>query len=120
MHEHGITLQQFNVLRILRGAGETLPTMEVAARMIEPEPGITRLIGRLEKKQLIERGRCKQDSRRMLCAITPKGLDVLSRLDEPLVALEAQLLGSMPDADLDTLIALLERARCHVEPMRRS
>lgn len=120
MHQHGITLQQFNVLRILRGAGETLPTMEVAARMIEPEPGITRLIGRLEKKQLVRRGKCKKDSRRMLCAITPAGLAVLSRLDEPLVALEAQLLGSMPDADLDTLVSLLERARHHVEPMRRS
>jgi len=115
MHQHGITLQQFNVLRILRGAGETLPTMEVAARMIEPEPGITRLIGRLEKKKLVTRCRCKEDSRRMLCANTPQGLKVLAGLDDPLVALEAQLLGSMPDKDLDDLITLLERARRHVD-----
>src|SRR5690554_4282274 len=70
MQEHGITSQQYNVLRILRGAGEPLPTMEVAARMIEPEPGITRMMHRLERKELIERTPCSEDARRVLCGIT--------------------------------------------------
>src|SRR5688500_3938837 len=51
---HGITLQQYNVLRILRGAGaEGLPTLEVGVRMIEETPGVTRLLDRLEKKALV-------------------------------------------------------------------
>jgi DNA-binding MarR family transcriptional regulator len=59
----GITLQQYNVLRILRGAGEEgLPTLEVAARMVEQTPGITRLLDRLEVKGLVRRQRCSTNS----------------------------------------------------------
>ena len=110
MHEHDITLQQFNVLRILRGAGEPLPTMEVAARMIEPEPGITRLIGRLVDKGLVTRTRCGEDSRRVLCAISAKGQAVLKGLDEPVLALDDLIMGSMTEADLDEMIRLLNKA----------
>ncbi len=61
---HGLTPQQFNVLRILRGAGpDGLPTLEVANRMIEQAPGITRLLDRLEAKELIKRHRCPKDRR---------------------------------------------------------
>ena len=64
---HGITLQQFNVLRILRGAGdEGLPTLEVAERMIEQTPGVTRLLDRLEAKELVRRQRCPKDRRQHL------------------------------------------------------
>jgi DNA-binding MarR family transcriptional regulator len=67
----GITLQQYNVLRILRGAGlGGLPTLEIGARMIEEAPGITRLLDRLERKALAERRRCPRDGRRVLCRIT--------------------------------------------------
>src|SRR3954453_24042993 len=79
---HGITLQQFNVLRILRGAGEDgLPTLEVADRMIEQAPGVTRLFDRLEAKELVRRQRCPKDRRQHLCWITAKGLAVLYKLD---------------------------------------
>ncbi len=58
----GITPQQYNVLRILRGAGtEGLPTLEIASRMIEQAPGITRLLDRLETKRLVSRERCPED-----------------------------------------------------------
>ena len=61
---HGITLQQYNVLRILRGSRpDSLPTLEIAARMIEQAPGITRLLDRLERKGLIRRQRCPEDRR---------------------------------------------------------
>ena len=64
---HGLTPQQFNVLRILRGAGaEGLPTLEVANRMIEQTPGITRLLDGLEAKELIKRQRCPKDRRQHL------------------------------------------------------
>src|SRR5688572_9880482 len=56
MEPVGITMQQYNVLRILRGAGEGgLPTLEIADRMLERQPGITRLLDRLERKGWIER-----------------------------------------------------------------
>src|SRR5215470_7514740 len=80
----GITLQQYNVLRILRGAGaDGLPTLEVADRMIEQTPGVTRLLDRLEAKQLVRRQRCPKDRRQHLCWITPKGLALLRKLDAP-------------------------------------
>jgi DNA-binding MarR family transcriptional regulator len=83
----GITVQQYNVLRILRGAGEEgLPTLEVGERMVEQTPGVTRLLDRLEAKGLVRRQRCKQDRRQHLCWITPAGLALLATLDEPVTA----------------------------------
>src|SRR3954469_19439406 len=77
-----ITEQQYNVLRILRGAGEKgLPTLDIAERMIEETPGITRLIDRLESKKLVARKRCATDRRQVFCLITRPGLDLLARLD---------------------------------------
>src|SRR3984893_16850032 len=79
---HGITLQQFNVLRILRGAGaDGLPTLEVAERMVEQKPGVTRLLDRMEAKELVRRQRCPKDRRQHLCWITPRGLAVLQKID---------------------------------------
>ena len=67
----GITLQQYNVLRILRGAGgEGLPTLEIAERMVEHAPGITRLLDRLEKKRLVKRECSGPDRRRIVRRIT--------------------------------------------------
>ena len=79
---HGITLQQYNVLRILRGAGdEGVPTLDVSERMIEQAPGVTRLLDRLEAKELIRRQRCEKDRRQHLCWIAPKGLALLEKID---------------------------------------
>jgi DNA-binding MarR family transcriptional regulator len=72
---HGITLQQYNVLRILRGAGaQGLPTLEIAARMIEHSPGITRLLDRLEAKRLVRRRHCPRDRRRVVSQATRRAL----------------------------------------------
>src|SRR6476659_6067152 len=81
---HGITPQQYNVLRILRGAGpDGLPTLTIGERMIEQTPGVTRLIDRLERKRLVARSPCATDRRRVFCVITEKGLELLRELDEP-------------------------------------
>jgi DNA-binding MarR family transcriptional regulator len=110
----GITLQQYNVLRILRGAGEDgLPTLEIAGRMIERAPGVTRLIDRLEKKGFAERRRCSPDRRQILCFITPSGLRLLAKIDGPVTEAEeafSQTLGK-------TTIRRLNRA---LESLRRS
>lgn len=109
---HGITLQQYNVLRILRGAGDRgLPTLEIAERMIEQTPGITRLIDRLETKKLVSRERCETDRRQVFCRISGDGLAMLAQLDVPLHAGEKDALAALDESELAQLIALLERAR---------
>ncbi|HET7707759.1 MAG TPA: MarR family transcriptional regulator [Thermoanaerobaculia bacterium] len=108
----GITPQQYNVLRILRGAGEAgLPTLEIAERMIEETPGITRLLDRLESKVLVTRVRCDKDRRRVWCRITPQGLDLLRQLDAPLQKADEAALQTLGNHDLEQLIELLDKAR---------
>lgn len=110
----GITVQQYNVLRILRGAGtEGLPTLEIATRMIEQAPGITRLLDRLERKALARRERCPEDRRQVTCRITPGGLTLLARLDRVIDRADATILGELTEAGHRRLIRLLERIRNH-------
>lgn len=109
---HGITLQQYNVLRILRGAGKDgLPTLEIAQRMVEQTPGITRLIDRLETKKLVHRERCPTDRRQVFCRITKDGLDLLARLDTPVRKSEDVALGALSPRQLEQLLGLLDLAR---------
>jgi DNA-binding MarR family transcriptional regulator len=108
----GITLQQYNVLRILRGAGEAgLPTLEIADRMVERSPGITRLLDRLEAKALVRRARCARDRRQVLCFITDVGLSLLARLDEPIALAEDAFLRPVAGPDMERLIGILEAVR---------
>ena len=108
---HGITPQQYNVLRILRGAGEDgLPTLDIVERMIEQTPGITRLIDRLESKKLVSRQRCTKDRRRVWCRITPEGLALLAKLDAPIRDAD-RALATLTSKELTQLVSLLDRAR---------
>jgi MarR family transcriptional regulator, organic hydroperoxide resistance regulator len=108
----GITLQQYNVLRILRGAGaDGLPTLEIAERMIEQTPGITRLLDRLEAKQLVGRERCPTDRRQVFCRITADGLKLLAGLDAPVAEAERVALSGLTPHQLKQLIALLDLTR---------
>src|SRR5438045_2985874 len=112
IERHGITGQQYNVLRILRGAGERgLPTLDIAERMIEETPGITRLIDRLEAKKLVARERCATDRRQVFCRISAAGLALLARLDEPVRAISDEALGTLSKKDVAQLIELLDRTR---------
>jgi DNA-binding MarR family transcriptional regulator len=111
---HGISGQQYNVLRILRGAHpERLPTLDIAERMIEEAPGITRLLDRLERKGLVRRERCASDRRQVLCEITRKGLTLLEKLDAPVGRADDEALGPIPAADLASLIRILDAVREH-------
>jgi DNA-binding MarR family transcriptional regulator len=108
--QHGITSQQYNVLRILRGAGPGgLPTLDIAERMIDHTPGITRLLDRLEVKKLVRRERPSDDRRQVLCYVTKAGLDLLGKLDTPLKNVAKQALHMLSDSELDDLIRLLKR-----------
>jgi len=109
---HDLTFQQYNVLRILRGAGQDgLPTLEIADRMIEQAPGITRLLDRLEAKGLVRRERCPEDRRQVLCWATPAALQLLARLDKPLEAADETTLSALDSAEVERLIGLLDRIR---------
>jgi len=109
---HGITPQQYNVLRILRGAGaDGLPTLSIGERMIEQTPGVTRLVDRLERKGLVARTPCPKDRRRVFCMITQKGLDLLKELDDPVNRWDVQSVAVLPPSELESLINLLDRVR---------
>jgi MarR family transcriptional regulator, 2-MHQ and catechol-resistance regulon repressor len=107
----GLTPQQYNVLRIVRGEGRPLPILEIAARMITVVPGITGLIDRLEAANLVERKRCDEDRRVTYVAVTPQALDILEQIDGPLEELHKQTLGHLTPDELSTLSRLLEKAR---------
>jgi DNA-binding MarR family transcriptional regulator len=110
--QYGITSQQFNVLRILRGAGlGGLPTLDIAERMIEQTPGITRLLDRLEGKKLVRRERPPDNRRQVLCYITKPGLDLLQELDTPVRNQDNQALHRLDESEIEELIRLLELAR---------
>ncbi len=109
---HGITGQQYNVLRILRGAEpDGLPTLTIAERMIERAPGITRMIDRLETKDLVERERRGGDRRCVHVRITRAGLGLLDRLDAPIRRADRAAFAALDDREVSQLAALLERVR---------
>ena len=106
-----LSATQYNVLRILRGAPEGLPCGEIGNRMITRDPDITRLLDRMEKRGLISRCRETKDRRMVLTRITPEGLKILSRLDEPVLEAHRGLLGHLGRERLRTLADLLSVCR---------
>jgi DNA-binding MarR family transcriptional regulator len=109
---HGVTTQQYNVLRILRGAEpEGLPTLTVAERMIERAPGITRMIDRLERLGLVARERRSADRRCVYCRVTRRGLDLLAKMDAPVEAADQAAFAALGAGELRDLTRLLEKVR---------
>lgn len=103
---------QYNVLRILRGAGpEGLSCREISERMITRDPDVTRLLDRLEARKLATRTRPDHDRRVVRTCITPEGLRLISELDAPLAAQHKERLSHMNRQQLRSLIDLLEQAR---------
>lgn len=109
---NGLTPTQYNVLRILRGAGAAgLSCGEVGERMVTRDSDITRLLDRMEKIGLIVRERSTEDRRVVTTRITEEGLRLVSEMDEPISRLHQRQLGHLDPAELDTLVSLLEKAR---------
>jgi len=109
-----VSPNQYNVLRILRGSRNGLPCGEIASRMITRDPDITRLLDRLEKGGLISRCRETKDRRMVMARITPDGLKLLSRLDEPIEEAHRRQLGHLGRERLRVLTDLLHAARTAV------
>lgn len=103
---------QYNVLRILRGAGrQGLACQEIGERMLTRDPDITRLLDRLEARGLVSRARGRADRRVVETRITPAGLRILGELDEPISALHRRQLRHIEPRRLRLLAGLLEQVR---------
>jgi MarR family transcriptional regulator, organic hydroperoxide resistance regulator len=109
---HSVTVQQHNVLRILRGVHpQPLPTLEIGERLIERMPGITRLLDRLEAKGLVRRERSGEDRRLVHCWITEEGLELLAGLDTAVDRLDEAIADELSPAEIGSLIDMLDRVR---------
>lgn len=116
LEPEGITLQQYNVLRILRGAGkEGLPTLEIGRRMLERQPGVTRLVDRLVAKNLVDRERDSDDRRRVVCRLRDEGAKVLLRLDDRMTVVDKDVANGLPDGGADGLLESLNALRAHLK-----
>ena len=113
--EFGLSAPQYNVLRILRGAGDQgLCGNEVRERMLTPVPDTTRLLDRLEEAGLVDRVRDRADRRFVTARITSTGREKLAALDGPVSEMHEQLLGHMDDDELHRLSGLLEMSRARL------
>ena len=114
LREHELTPSQYNALRILRGEGTPMPCLEVAARMIQVAPAITRVIDQLLDRGLIHKTQSEEDRRVFLVHLTASGKLLLRILDQPILELHQTLLGKVATADLKKLIRTLEAIRRQV------
>lgn len=108
----GLSVEQYNVLRILRGSEpHGLPTLEIADRLIDPTPAITRLIDKLEAKNLAFRERSTEDRRQVWCRISAAGLALLGSVDQSVNQAEDGAMAGLSVAEQKRLIALLAKLR---------
>ncbi len=110
MAKYDISMPQFNILRILRGAGEALNVQTVKDRMIERSPNTTRLMDKLIDKGLIDRIRCESDRRVVYVSITKDGLALLSTIDDELDQ-TSLFPTSLTEKEANTLSDLLDKLR---------
>jgi len=108
---YGLTQPQYNILRILRGAGSELPSLEIADRMITVVPAITSLLDKLEKQGWVRRERSERDRRVWNVDLTDEGNKLLDEMNEPNLALHRELVGHLSETDRTQLLELLEKAR---------
>ena len=112
---HLLSATQYNVLRILRGAGEPgASCKDIGIRLVARDPDITRLMDRLEQRGLVTRDRAKQDRRVVAHRLTRAGLELANELDRPIEALHRKIMGHMKAAKLRELIGLLEEVRAGI------
>jgi DNA-binding MarR family transcriptional regulator len=112
MKQYGLTTTQYNVLRILRGAGDNgLPCGAISERMITRDSDITRLLDRLTVMRLVERDRTAVDRRVVAVKLTAKGGELLAELDPVVERYHQEHLGHLDEATVSALIAGLEKVR---------
>ncbi len=116
LKDYDLTSAQYNALRILRGAGEAgLSCSEISERLITKDSDITRLLERLERRNLITRERKEADRRHVIARVSEAGRRLLAEIDEPIVELHRRQLGHLGENLLEQLNALLVLARSNVQ-----
>lgn len=110
MSKFDLSMPQFNILRILRGAKGDINVNTVKDRMIEKSPNTTRLMDKLIDKGLIHRSRCKEDRRVVYVRITENGLKLLGQIDEH-VDVSSLINANLTDEEANTLSDLLDKVR---------
>lgn len=109
---YGLSATQYNVLRILRGAGDAGVTCkDVGSRMLTRDPDITRLMDRLEKRGLLTRDRAREDRRFVATRLTRAGIEMVNQLDRPMERLHQRQMKHMTGQRLRALVGLLEEVR---------
>lgn len=109
LRPHGVSVAQYNILRILRGAGEEgLACGEIADRLVTRDPDMTRLLDRMQRQGLVTRERASHDRRVVTASITAEGRHLLAQLDEPMAALHRRQFAHMDQPRLRELATLLD------------
>jgi len=108
--KHGLTSQQFNILRILRGAGQPLSTLQIRQRMLDKMSDTSRIVDRLILKGLVKKVTSKIDKRLVDVSITDKGKKLLTKLDSHEEEMDA-VLSNLTENDAKTLNKLLDKIR---------
>ena len=109
---HGLTAQQYNALRLLRGVHpEKVPTLGLGSRLVSRAPDITRLVDALHERGFVERERPAANRRVVMIGITEAGLALLDRLAAEVCECHSRQLGHLSSAEMKTLVALLKKAR---------
>ncbi len=112
-----LTAQQYNLLRLLRASyPDPVPTLSLVARLVSRAPDVTRMLDRLEERELIVRTRSCEDRRAVLVEVPLSGLTLLEQIAEPLHECHERQLGHLSSSDLRALVQLLRKARAPHEP----
>ena len=107
-----LSLEQYNVLHIVRGAGhEGLPTLDISRRMIHLDPGMTRLLGKLQVKKLVTRNRSDEDQRKVMCSITQTGTIRLNKVESLLEPVLKRAVRGFSQSQRGALLESLGRIR---------
>ncbi len=116
LRPHGLSLTQYNVLRILRGARTGLCQHEIRDRLVAQVPDVPRILERMHRAGMIERVRGAEDRRMVIATLTDSGRGLVDRLDAPMESWVADLFGQMEDAEMRGMVDGLARARLTGHP----
>ncbi len=110
LKEEKVTIQQFNVLRILRGRkGEPASLLDVSKNMLHANSNTTRVVDKLVAKKYVERMQCPEDRRQIEITITDSGLELLKKLDRKVDQKEQELIENLDNSQLEKIITLLQQ-----------
>ena len=110
LHPYDLTLQQFNVLRILRGCKKSPATLQyITERMIHKTSNTTRLVDRLITKGLVERKQCHENRRKVDISITKQGLALLLKIDPYIINKEVEIANRLSESDLQNLLTIYQK-----------